>query len=70
MYHFASADGPENDDVLGNATRTHGSNPARFSQRDGLRWPRRDFRPTELLLLSPDVSRGLLETDTVQLVDG
>jgi hypothetical protein len=37
---------PENDHILGDATRTHGSNPARFSQRSGIRFPRRDFRPT------------------------
>ncbi len=36
---------PENDDILGDATRTHGSNPARSSQRRGIRFPAPRFSP-------------------------
>ena len=46
MYHPGGLEWPENDHVLGDATRTHGSNPARSSRRSGIVFPRRDFRPT------------------------
>jgi hypothetical protein len=36
---------PENDHILGDATRTHGSNPARSSQRSGIRFPAPRFSP-------------------------
>src|SRR5580700_5335914 len=38
-------DRPENDDILGDARRTHGSNPARSSQRSGIRFPAPRFSP-------------------------
>jgi hypothetical protein len=40
---------PENDDILGDATRTHGSNPARSSQQSGTRFPAPRFSPYRLL---------------------
>src|SRR5258708_2429671 len=40
---------PENDHILGDATRTHGSNPARSSQRSGIRFPAPRSSPHRLL---------------------
>jgi hypothetical protein len=45
MNHPPGLERPENDHILGDATRTHGSNPARSSQRSGIRFPRRDPPP-------------------------
>ena len=44
---------PENDDILDEATRTHGSNPARSSQRSGVRFPAPRFHPASRHLAAP-----------------
>jgi hypothetical protein len=49
MGHPSGLERPENDHVLGDATRTHGSNPARSSQRSGIRFPAPRFSPHRVL---------------------
>ena len=44
--HLARYDGTKTIVPRGDATRTHGSNPVRLSQRSGFLASRRDFRPT------------------------
>jgi len=63
MYHPQGLERPENDHILGDAARTHGSNPARSSQRSGFRFPRAEIfallghgpfhSPHRLVALSP-----------------